>query len=163
MVFTISCNKCWIYSEDMHNYFNLATNLRKRWAMCSNFEVWSYPTNQIKIRIQMSRSQIIQFRDFKSCWRFLTQPQRDSKCQQEGMINSCFFFVIAENFSRFPSAPRLCYLGSSVIQYLLAPLFSTYSMKSHCFRLKLTFSCMMELNKYPLDDQTCTMEIASCK
>lgn len=22
---------------------------------------------------------------------------------------------------------------------------------------------MMELNKYPLDDQTCTMEIASCK
>ena len=31
------------------------------------------------------------------------------------------------------------------------------------FRLKLTFSCMMELNKYPLDDQTCTMEIASCK
>ena len=31
------------------------------------------------------------------------------------------------------------------------------------FRLKLTFSCMMELNKYPLDDQICTMEIASCR
>ena len=30
-------------------------------------------------------------------------------------------------------------------------------------RLKLTFSCMMELNKYPLDDQVCTMEIASCE
>lgn len=31
----------------------------------------------------------------------------------------------------------------------------------YMLRLKLTFSCMMELNKYPLDDQTCTMEIAS--
>ncbi|CAG0887096.1 unnamed protein product [Cyprideis torosa] len=27
--------------------------------------------------------------------------------------------------------------------------------------LKLTFSCMMELSKYPLDSQVCTMEIAS--
>ena len=33
----------------------------------------------------------------------------------------------------------------------------------YMLRLKLTFSCMMELNKYPLDDQICTMEIASCK
>ena len=31
------------------------------------------------------------------------------------------------------------------------------------FRLKMKFSCMMELNKYPLDVQVCTMEIASCK
>jgi len=31
----------------------------------------------------------------------------------------------------------------------------------YMLRLKLTFSCMMELNKYPLDSQTCTMEIAS--
>jgi len=31
----------------------------------------------------------------------------------------------------------------------------------YMLRLKLTFSCMMELNKYPLDDQVCTMEIAS--
>jgi len=31
----------------------------------------------------------------------------------------------------------------------------------YMLRLKLTFSCMMELNKYPLDDQICTMEIAS--
>jgi len=31
----------------------------------------------------------------------------------------------------------------------------------YMLRLKVTFSCMMELNKYPLDRQTCTMEIAS--
>lgn len=36
-------------------------------------------------------------------------------------------------------------------------------LRRNNFRLKLTFSCMMELNKYPLDDQICTMEIASCK
>ncbi len=27
----------------------------------------------------------------------------------------------------------------------------------------MKFSCMMELFKYPLDVQICTMEIASCK
>ena len=27
----------------------------------------------------------------------------------------------------------------------------------------MKFSCMMELNKYPLDVQVCTMEVASCK
>jgi hypothetical protein len=37
-------------------------------------------------------------------------------------------------------------------------LFSTIS-----FRLKLTFSCMMDLAKFPLDSQVCTMEVASCK
>jgi len=31
----------------------------------------------------------------------------------------------------------------------------------YMLRLKLSFSCMMELTKYPLDDQICTMEIAS--
>lgn len=31
------------------------------------------------------------------------------------------------------------------------------------FRLKLTFSCMMDLSKFPLDSQVCTMEVASCK
>ncbi|CAH1406561.1 unnamed protein product [Nezara viridula] len=30
-----------------------------------------------------------------------------------------------------------------------------------CFRLKLTFSCMMDLSKFPLDNQICTMEVAS--
>ena len=31
------------------------------------------------------------------------------------------------------------------------------------FRLKLKFSCMMELSHFPLDEQVCTMEIASCE
>lgn len=31
----------------------------------------------------------------------------------------------------------------------------------YMLRLKMKFSCMMELNKYPLDVQVCTMEIAS--
>jgi len=31
----------------------------------------------------------------------------------------------------------------------------------YMLRLKLTFSCMMELSKFPLDEQICTMEIAS--
>ena len=31
------------------------------------------------------------------------------------------------------------------------------------YRLKMKFSCMMELNKYPLDVQVCTMEVASCE
>ena len=30
-------------------------------------------------------------------------------------------------------------------------------------RLKLKFSCMMELSNFPLDEQVCTMEIASCE
>ena len=151
-------NLFWRYAQ----LFQFSNKFKKE--MSHVFKLWSMILSNQPNKDQDSNVKESDYTiDFKSCWRFLTQPQRDSKCQQEGMINSCFFFVIAENFSRFPSAPRLCYLGSSVIQYLLAPLFSTYSMKSHCFRLKLTFSCMMELNKYPLDDQTCTMEIASCK
>ena len=31
------------------------------------------------------------------------------------------------------------------------------------FRLRLKFSCMMELSRYPLDRQICDMQIASCK
>ena len=31
------------------------------------------------------------------------------------------------------------------------------------FRLRLKFSCMMELSRYPLDSQICGMQIASCK
>merc|ERR1719195_1058117 len=31
----------------------------------------------------------------------------------------------------------------------------------YMLRLKMKFSCMMELNKYPLDVQVCTMEVAS--
>ena len=30
-------------------------------------------------------------------------------------------------------------------------------------RLRLKFSCMMELSRYPLDRQICDMQIASCK
>ena len=30
-------------------------------------------------------------------------------------------------------------------------------------RLKLIFACMMEVSKFPLDYQVCTMEIGSCK
>nr|CAD7440735.1 unnamed protein product [Timema bartmani] len=30
-----------------------------------------------------------------------------------------------------------------------------------CIQLKLTFSCMMDLSKFPLDSQVCTMEVAS--
>jgi len=30
-------------------------------------------------------------------------------------------------------------------------------------RLRVTFSCMMDLTKFPLDRQKCTMEVASCK
>ena len=32
-----------------------------------------------------------------------------------------------------------------------------------CSRLRLKFSCMMELSRYPLDRQLCGMQIASCK
>ncbi|RZF35655.1 hypothetical protein LSTR_LSTR013066 [Laodelphax striatellus] len=32
----------------------------------------------------------------------------------------------------------------------------------YMLRLKLTFSCMMDLSKFPLDNQICTMEVASC-
>ena len=40
------------------------------------------------------------------------------------------------------------------------------ALMSSCYfsyRLKLKFSCMMELSNFPLDTQVCTMEIASCK
>ena len=37
---------------------------------------------------------------------------------------------------------------------------TTYSMFS---RLRVTFSCMMDLSKFPLDRQKCTMEVASCE
>ena len=32
-----------------------------------------------------------------------------------------------------------------------------------CFRLRLKFSCMMELSRYPLDTQVCAMQISSCE
>ena len=31
------------------------------------------------------------------------------------------------------------------------------------YRLRLKFSCMMELSRYPLDTQVCAMQISSCK
>ncbi|CAN7988400.1 unnamed protein product, partial [Ixodes hexagonus] len=33
----------------------------------------------------------------------------------------------------------------------------------YMLRLKLTFSCMMNMEKYPLDRQVCSIELASCK
>lgn len=33
----------------------------------------------------------------------------------------------------------------------------------YILRLRLKFSCMMELSRYPLDRQLCGMQIASCK
>ena len=55
------------------------------------------------------------------------------------------------------------------ILYMLRYDFSTFVKKDgindfSCFcSLKLKFSCMMELSNFPLDEQVCTMEIASCK
>lgn len=31
------------------------------------------------------------------------------------------------------------------------------------FRVGLTLSCVMDLSKYPLDSQTCPIQIESCK
>ena len=33
----------------------------------------------------------------------------------------------------------------------------------YILRLRLKFSCMMELSRYPLDRQVCGMQISSCK
>ena len=38
-----------------------------------------------------------------------------------------------------------------------------HKLFSYFFRLRLKFSCMMELSRYPLDRQICDMQIASCK
>ena len=38
-----------------------------------------------------------------------------------------------------------------------------YSVFKFFFRLRLKFSCMMELSDYPLDRQVCGMQISSCK
>ena len=38
-----------------------------------------------------------------------------------------------------------------------------HALFSYFFRLRLKFSCMMELSRYPLDRQICDMQIASCK
>lgn len=32
-----------------------------------------------------------------------------------------------------------------------------------CFRITTTAACMMDLRRYPLDEQNCTLEIESCK
>lgn len=49
--------------------------------------------------------------------------------------------------------------------------FATHSLKYAtvkpsflpCFRITTTAACMMDLRRYPLDEQNCTLEIESCK
>lgn len=59
----------------------------------------------------------------------------------------------------FPNAKQAEFQYVTVPNLLLS--IKPFGEILYMLRLKLTFSCMMELNKYPLDDQTCTMEIAS--
>lgn len=51
------------------------------------------------------------------------------------------------------------------MQHLLVLLLEKhhYSLIIFFHRLKVTFSCMMDLSKFPLDRQTCTMELAACE
>ncbi len=53
---------------------------------------------------------------------------------------------------------------SGAVTFAMFPTWENHAFFLHLFfRLKLKFSCMMELSKFPLDEQVCTMEIASCK
>ncbi|MEQ2300032.1 hypothetical protein AMECASPLE_021078 [Ameca splendens] len=36
-------------------------------------------------------------------------------------------------------------------------------VRTHAFRITTTAACMMDLRRYPLDEQNCTLEIESCK
>lgn len=43
--------------------------------------------------------------------------------------------------------------------FLSKPLTPAFTM---CFRITTTAACMMDLRRYPLDEQNCTLEIESC-
>ena len=64
------------------------------------------------------------------------------KSSNDHLKNSVIFF----NFQSFFSIWNLFYIWPFLF-----------------FRLRLKFSCMMELSRYPLDTQVCTMQISSCK
>lgn len=54
------------------------------------------------------------------------------------------------------------YLFETIIFQIYKSILQIY-VSLFISRLKLTFSCMMDLSKFPLDSQVCTMEVASCE
>lgn len=53
--------------------------------------------------------------------------------------------------------------GYSVfIQKQFSAVFLFPSALTLCFRITTTAACMMDLRRYPLDEQNCTLEIESC-
>lgn len=58
------------------------------------------------------------------------------------------------------SADVTCVCVEAVsLLFLSKPLTPALTM---CFRITTTAACMMDLRRYPLDEQNCTLEIESC-
>ena len=71
--------------------------------------------------------------------------------------------LIQWNKRNFPHhTTQLCLLFLCILQYTLI-IHKTSLFYYLCFRLRLKFSCMMELSRYPLDTQVCAMQISSCE
>jgi hypothetical protein len=125
-------------------------------------------------------SYVINFKQFtdlfkRACFSFiLFIPLVMNACREQKHLFSFsvrIIFVRVSNHTTEKSGQLSAYTltvkySTFLINWLVLPSMSFNFYNNDfccCFRLRLKFSCMMELSRYPLDTQTCAMMLSSCK
>ena len=95
--------------------------------------------------------------------RFDPISGRNGKCGNRWLAQLTPHAAAQNDRSNWDIIPlSFCWSGGDRCLYSTRSLLPWFSSLL-TFRLRLKFSCMMELSRYPLDTQICAMQISSCK